>query len=217
MLIIEIIDMDLNYYNNESIKDNMENLSPYININIEKDNVNNNIITNANIIHNKYSEMNAQEINNLFMKCVTPEHIQSYLLMYDLKYAQIIPTYMNIDDFIIKARYELQKYQWKACGFYIEDKYWLLTKEFTTYDSMIDSEGDIDDHKEVADDNIIYMTNTVPNGYASDTDTNIFIELMVKRLNSLATNIYVKSKKRTTKNLTWIILKIEENNENDEN
>jgi hypothetical protein len=215
MLIFGNITMDLDMYNNESIKDNSENLSPYVNINMEKyKNIDNNIITTANIIHNRYPTMDLTETRDLFMKCITPEQIKSHLLMYDLKYAQVIPTHMVMDEFITQARQELQKYQWKACGFYIEDKHWLVTREFTTYDSTVDSEGDIDDHQEEEDDHVIYIANTVPNGYSLDTDTNIFIELMTNRLNALASNIHVKSKKRATKNLTWIILKIEENNEN---
>ncbi len=193
---------NLTSYNEELITNAMQNFCPhsdYLGYDDDGD------AELALFIKNNYTKLTEQELHDLFLKCAPKKYEQSLILLYDLKYTQIIPHQMDLEQFIANAQTELETYQWKACGFYIEDDKWLVTKEFTIHDSAIDSDCEMDDNAEEEEDNTIYMINSVPNGYATDTDTNLFVKLMTKRLNSLASNINVVSKKRATKSTTWLL------------
>lgn len=143
-------------------------------------------------------DLSDENINDLYLKLSSKKDKLRFLLLYELTNhdarAEELDTMVSHVDLIKK---QLHRYQWKACGFHIEDDEWLLTDNFND--------------EFVKDDNIRYLINTVPRAYADDDDTILFADLMLRRLSQLCPKAKISFSIKDDKNASWILLKIDLN------
>jgi len=148
----------------------------------------------ADYIHTNYNTMDEIEMKTIALKCLDQNSIRKILLSFELENYQEQPVEnMSLTDFTIKARKILQRYQCRAGGFNIEDTEWIVHQA-----------GSID--HEVMDNEILFV-NTIAVCDEEDDELEEYLNNIIKRLNSIATNITVEIRedrgKRNNHLLIW--------------
>ena len=132
----------------------------------------------ANFLNQNYDHLGNEELGSILKRCLTPNGIRRIVLHHELKYYDgPEPKEMEMDEFIQEARQLFRRYQCKAGGFFFEDFEWSLFR-------YGDGNGDIKDCE-------VVFENSVSKIDVDNPDTVEYIDLMVRRLDNLATNIDV--------------------------
>ena len=135
----------------------------------------------AEFIHNNLYKLDEIELKNIVLKCMTSKDIIKYLLSYELKNYNIkCVEQMSLDEFLPIALSYLNRYQWKAGGFFIEDDQWTVYRH-----------GDYDMNTDVKENEILFE-NTIYFTYSHDHDTAFYLDNLIDILNSIASNIDVE-------------------------
>lgn len=160
----------------------------------------------AEFIHNNYDKLDDNELKIIAMKCLTSNEIKKILLSYELKYHDE-ETYdkMSLDEFTKKATYYLNRYQCRAGGFFIEDQEWSIYR----YD---DNELGLDiKENEVLFENTVFIT------YSNDYETVKYLDNLVDKLNSIASNISVELRENKEGKIVHLLLWATDNDMDVEN
>lgn len=135
----------------------------------------------AEFIYNNLDKLDEFELKTIALKCMSNKDIKRYLLSYELKNYNIkCVEKMSLDQFLLIALSYLNRYQWKAGGFFIEDDQWTVYRH-----------GDYDLSTNVRANEILFE-NTVYFTYSHDYDTVSYLDSLTDILNSIATNISVE-------------------------
>lgn len=155
----------------------------------------------ANIINKEYDNLNIDQMRELATKCLTSKQIKRILLSHELKYYRSnelkelkLSTELSLNEFKNIAVNLLNRYQCKAGGFYIEDTEWKVH----SYESK---EHDIKKYE-------LLFENTVDRSAVEDDDTHQYLEALGKRLNSLASNIDIEIRYKSSRHdsIIWILI-----------
>lgn len=160
-----------NYNIQESTKSDIE-LAKYINKNLYK--------------------MENEEMSLLINKCLSFNQKKKFLLEYELKHYKEIPQDMSLKEFIKKASDILKRYTWKAGGFLLEDRLWIV-QDKSSDEFMIE-------------DNEVIFLNSIEKQDLDNTETKLFLHRIIDRLNCLCSNIKVKQQHRLFNTTIWILL-----------
>lgn len=138
----------------------------------------------AEYIHTNYDNMDDIEMKAFVLKCLDMNEIKKILLLFELKNYKNkhISQKMSLSDFKNKAICLFNRYQSKAGGFLIEDTEWIVYDNTTT--------------KYEINENELLFENTINICDVDNDETIMYLDYMVKRLNSLAKNIYVEWRQR---------------------
>ena len=173
----------LHYINNNNIK--------------TKNNKNN---KNASFLNKNLKKMNLEEKKSFLFKCVDEKTINKLLLKFELE--NLIPKTNNnltLKEFSKLAKNIINRYQYNAGGYQLEDKEWNF------YDT--NSEDYSLDNNEILLENSIYEDNI------NDSETTGFIDNLTNLLNKLSDNIDVKYEmvKSKKESLVWTLIKCTKN------
>lgn len=151
----------------------------------------------ANIIHNHLHLMTSEELRLFAMKCCNEKDFKKILLRYEMEnYIETKNNDISLDDFIKKVNKIIHRYHHKAGGYYLEDTIWTLHRAETS--------------KYFLTKNKAIFENTLNKINADDIETNIFLELLLNRLNSISDNIKVKLRFKDNRKdkIYYVIFKI---------
>jgi hypothetical protein len=168
----------------------------YIHSNINKSKTNPKKKKLAVILHKNLKKMHLEEKKLFIFKCLDEKNINLILLKFELdNFCPETVKNMEFTNFIKIAKKYINRYQYDAGGFLIEDKIWnLYTSESEEYNL---------EEKEIIFENSLFETNL------NDSETIEFIEKLTNLLNKISDNIevtkeLVQSKKES---LVWILLR----------
>lgn len=164
----------------------------------------------AKYLHENMDKMDEIEMGNYLLKCIGPIEIKKQLLTFEFKnYKYELVDSMSLDEFTKKAIVLINRYQWKAGGYLIEDNEWTVYK--TDFEN---SNYNVKKYE-------VLFENTLDKSDLNDEETYDFINQLLKHLNSLCKNIKVEFKqeieKRIVKLLLWIVDKTQEPESDEEN
>jgi hypothetical protein len=183
------MDKIMNDYNRSHIEDSENNYlsDDEITINLSNKEI-------ADNLYNNYENMTIKEKQETLLKCINPSGVGRELLKFELKHYKPEPTNMNKEEFINKVKELLNRYQHKACGFYIEDDEWDIYE-----DDFKDKE---------LDNNELYFENSIDRDNAKNNDTLKFIVRTKRILNNIATNVKVRYELEESRkdDITWIYI-----------
>lgn len=163
----------------------------------------------ASYLHSNFDTMDEKEMAILLTRCLGINDIKKNLLAFEFKNYKRIPVkHMTLENFKNIALTIIDRYQWKAGGFKIEDKEWVIhTSESNDY--------------EVKKYELLFE-NTLDKFDLDDEETDDFIDDLLKHLNSIAENINVEfrqknDKKKIVRILLWAedITQVPEDNQED--
>jgi len=144
-------------------------------------------INKKNIIKEK--EMN--KLKDLLIKTSDEKEIKRKLLSFELKNLKPKKKNMKLMEYKKEAKKILEKYQWKAGGYNLDDIEWNIhTIESTEYDVK---------------DNEILLENTIISNNLNENEER-YLHLITKRLNNISTNIRAKLRYKKTKDSIYYIL-----------
>lgn len=195
---IEAIKVELEAYNEQHLQDVKKNYS--INNDIFNKETYDAKVELAKYIHDTYNtseKLDTLDVNSvpeLVLKCLTGADMKRIIALHELKYYKEIPVEMTLSEFAEKAVEILNRYQYRAGGFRIEDSEWQVhTSESKDYD--------VKSYEVMFENNV----NTVD---MHDVDTDEYIYYLMKRLKRLATNIRVEFRYKEVKKdrVTWIMI-----------
>lgn len=152
----------------------------------------------ASFIHNNYNKMHAEELKSIVTKLMTPNEMKSKLLKFELEHYEEIPKSLTLLQFTKEARTILSRYQHKAGGFILEDDQW------TVYTSNSDGHSVLQ--------NEVLFENSLSKYDLLDTvsgETHSYLDLIMKRLNSLSSDIKITKDIRLEEEygVAWILIK----------
>lgn len=152
----------------------------------------------AEYIKKNYDHMDEKEMRSLVNKCLEINDVKRILLEYELQYYQEKPKEISLEKFIQKAKKILDRYQWKAGGFSMEDNEWIINTKST------------DDYHlkeyEIAFENNIYE------GELESYEIQTYLGRLVSRLSKLSNDIKIKLRylyDEKNKNVLILILAID--------
>lgn len=132
----------------------------------------------AQMLFQSYNNMTDIELAKILIKTMTNKEIRSQLLRYELKfYEQQHRFELSLDEFKREVFHILNRYHHKAGGFKIDDRIWMC-HDHTSKRYKIHS-------------NEIVFENTISSDYIDDSECYKYLQLLIKRLNTLSTNIRV--------------------------
>lgn len=133
----------------------------------------------ANFIYDNFDKMNEQEMRIIANKCLEFNRVREIVLSYELKYHKINnPVKMTLNEFKKYAKIILNRYQWKAGGYLIEDREWRV------YDSK-SAKYDIKKNE-------LVFENTRCLVDVNDCDTIEFMNNICKKLDGITLNIHIE-------------------------
>lgn len=158
-------------YNNKSKKKN--------NLNIK----NKGIL--AKYLYENLDKMDDTEIKNTIIKCLSNDQIKSLLLNFELEnYKEKTQKEISLEDFLKKALSIIKRYHWKAGGFFFEDDEWVVHKSNSSKYEIKENE--------------LILENTINLIDLSDSLTESYLKNLENRLESIAENIEINLKSRSS-------------------
>lgn len=154
----------------------------------------------ATYLHNNFDKMDEVEMGKMLLKCFGINEIKKNLLRFELiHYSDQNNKDMTLEEFEKKALKIINRYQWKAGGFLIEDCEWIIHK--------------VDSPRYDVKENELVFENTLDISDIKDDETDFFIKKLVNQLSSLSTNIIVEysQKYKKTKIVKLLIWATDEN------
>jgi len=149
----------------------------------------------ANFIHDNYDQLNEIEMKNIAMRCLNINDFKRILLFHELKYHNQTPIEMSLDRFLEKALYYLNRYQCRAGGFFIEDEEWTVHRHRDSAKSTI-----------YVEENEILFENTVHQIFSNDNETEIYLDHIINKLKSIATNIDIELRERKEGKIVHLLI-----------
>jgi hypothetical protein len=168
-------EQEMKLYN---IKHNLEKNKNYINrVNTVSKNEKHEL---GKYIYNNYDKMDEIEMKLFVLKCMDINEIKRTLLLYELKnYQHKSPkNTKTLNEFKYDALKVLKRYHWKAGGFFVEDSDWIIHNTTSTNHEIRENE--------------LLFENTISRCDVDDDETDMYLQLLVDRLNLIAKNITVE-------------------------
>jgi len=144
----------------------------------------------AKFIYDNYNKMDDTELKYHVLKYLNEIEIRKILLFFELKNYQCEQKIMNLNQFIKNANIIFNRY--KNIGFLLEDIDWIM---FNKNNEIFD----------LNDNELIFM-NTLDKSNINDYETYKYLKYLVKRLDSLASNINVELKQKNDEDKTILLL-----------
>ena len=151
-------------------------------------------------IHNNFDRMDEVEMGKLLLKCLGVNDIKKNLLAFEFKHykRKTVPT-MTLDHFEKIAFEIINRYQWKAGGYYIEDQEWTVHRPGS-------SEYDVKKNE-------LLFENTIDKFDLDSEELDEFLSTLKEHLNSVAENITTDVRyKNELKKIIRILLWFEDKN-----
>lgn len=131
----------------------------------------------ANYIHDNFDTMDDYEVRHIAYRCLTTNQLKSIVLNHELTHLEYeSEEHMSLQTVAQKVIELLQRYQWRAGGYKIEDPQWSLYAH-TSKDRHVEE-------------NEILLENTIDRDFSMDLETLDFLNKIVRLANQLAHNIY---------------------------
>lgn len=150
----------------------------------------------AEYIYNNYNTMDNYEMKIISSKCMDINEIKKTILAFEFKNykPEISADIISLEEFSKKATKIIAKYQGKAGGFLIEDSEWTIHKQ--------------DSIKYEIRENELLFENTLSFFDDEDDETEEFLDCLISRLNTIASNIkvHLKFKEHTYSKVLSILL-----------
>jgi hypothetical protein len=149
----------------------------------------------AHYLNKNFDNMDEIEIGKFLVKCLGPIDIKKQLFAFEFEHN----TYdhiknMTLVEFTEKALKLINRYQWKAGGYLIEDNEWIIHK--SNSDS---SDYNIKKYE-------VLFENTLDKSDLNDEETYNFINQLLNHLNSFCDNIKVEFKQKIEKRIVKLLL-----------
>lgn len=119
---------------------------------------------------------------DLLKQCLTIKEVRSIVLSYELRnFSFETVDNMSLVDFSKIALEFLNRYQHKAGGYMLHHHQWTLHDQTSSQRHLFQMKN-----------NEILFVNSIDNNNEEDIETEIFIDILIDKLNTIATNIEVK-------------------------
>lgn len=149
--------------------------------------------TNAQFIYDNYDNLDYNKRRELLMKYLTDTEVDTHLLKYELyNYSNKQDLTLSLDEFEEKALKLLDRYQWKAGGFKIEDSEFIVHKNNQKIYRVLSNE--------------LLFENTIDRTDLGDEETEYYLDNLMKQLNNLSKNIEVEYRYKNSENKTVRLL-----------
>lgn len=147
----------------------------------------------AKKITNSFDETNDENTKKLFDEISNYNALKHHLLKYELNYLILDPiNNATRENIIEKIIFYLNRYQFRAGGYFLEDFNWKIYYPTDTKYNLLESQ-------------IIFENSTNEYG-AENNETIEFLEKIVKLLNNITPNLNAKYKFKHTHNVVWVII-----------
>lgn len=134
-------------------------------------------------ILNNFDKMTEQEMKEMASKCLSLEQAKSILLSFEMEYYVQKPVpQLSLDEFTKICLSKLNRYHWKAGGFFFEDYEWGVYR----YGSS----------KYCVEENEVLFENTVDVSDILDSNTEKYIMNLERILSSIAETITIDIRKK---------------------
>jgi len=133
----------------------------------------------AELLYKNYDKMDIEEMKNILFKVISEKKIKHELLNYEFKNYNTIPVdSLTLSEFTKEAIKIISRYHWKAGGFLIEDREWLINDHTSLTRNVHQNE--------------IMFENTICVKDINDDNTREYLDTLVEKLSNIAKNISVE-------------------------
>lgn len=150
----------------------------------------------ATKIHDSFDKMNITQKKNMLKQIYNLKQIDRELLKFELKHYTPNTKFNTLSEMVDYTKKCLQRYQWKAGGFYIEDSEWEDHDENSTQFSVKKNE--------------YMLLNSVDKKDAYELNLKKFLLLLEKHLDKASDKYKVRSILEEQKSITHLCLYIKE-------
>lgn len=133
----------------------------------------------AEFTNKYYRTLMIEDIAPIVHKCLSEKEMKRIILRHELKFLKIQPKDMTLEQFKKEVMYVLKRYQHCAGGFNMDDSEWVIHDNTSKCYSVYETE--------------LIFENTLHMDYENDVECFEYMELLINRLNMIATNIIVST------------------------
>lgn len=131
----------------------------------------------ASLTNKYYDTMTIEDINQIIHKYMSENEMRRMILRHELKFLKMQPKYLELQQFKKEALHILRRYQYHAGGFNMDDREWIVHDKTSTRYDIHEME--------------LVFENTIHMDHIKDTECAEYIQLIINRLNMMATNVKV--------------------------